>query len=173
MPPTSALRPGGPTPSECRLRRPFLQAWGPPPSVACPGFAPTFNSVLGVLRVLDARLWRPPPMPRDRGTFSLNAQRTRSRVANSVAANRQTSTSVNGVCSYTGQANFNWREMFNEFFNFLSVRAFNAGAEAFRAGHLRHAPAFFGVYSGSWVEGWDEANLACLSLTTGQFPACF
>lgn len=61
----------------------------------------------------------------------------------------------------------------NEFFNFLSVRAFNAGAAAYRAQAPRHAPAFFGAYSSHWVNGWDEAFLASQSPAPSEFVVCY
>jgi len=36
-------------------------------------------------------------------------------------------------------------------------RAFVKGGQAFRDGRERHAPAVFGVYSGRWVAGYDDA----------------
>jgi hypothetical protein len=59
------------------------------------------------------------------------------------------------------------------YFNFLSVRAFNAGAEAFKSGFGRHAPAHVGTYSTDWVEGWDEAFLASVTLVPGEFKLCY
>lgn len=60
-----------------------------------------------------------------------------------------------------------------DYLNFLSVRAFNAGAAAFKSGLKRHAPAHLGTYSGSWVEGWDEASLGSATLMHGEFVACY
>lgn len=60
-----------------------------------------------------------------------------------------------------------------DYFNFLSGRAFNAGADAFKNGLPRHAPAHVGAYAGSWVAGWDEACLASNTLSPGEFVACY
>ena len=45
----------------------------------------------------------------------------------------------------------------------VGERAFVKGAQAFRDGRERHAPAVFGVYSGMWVAGYDDAatSLGC------------
>lgn len=57
----------------------------------------------------------------------------------------------------------------NDYFNFLSVRAFNAGAQAYKVGARRHPPMFLGTYSGEWVKGWDEACLSSRGLVPDEF----
>jgi len=45
------------------------------------------------------------------------------------------------------------------FTKFIAERAFNEGRAAYLAGHSRHAPERFGVYSGDWVRGWEAVSL--------------
>ena len=45
------------------------------------------------------------------------------------------------------------------FFNYLKKRAFVEGYAAYKNKEPRHAPARFGVYSGNWTEGYDQAAL--------------
>lgn len=42
---------------------------------------------------------------------------------------------------------------------------FLKGAEEFRAGEPRHAPAKFGVYCGEWVRGYDHALYSAIAET--------
>ena len=59
--------------------------------------------------------------------------------------------------------------MFNEFElvgnleALIGQRAFSEGAAAYQAGKARHAPARFGVYSGDWVRGYDDAVLSAVA----------
>lgn len=57
--------------------------------------------------------------------------------------------------------------MFNELVenleNLIGKRAFAAGAAAYQTGQPRHAPEKFGVYSGEWVRGYDDALLSAVA----------
>ena len=42
----------------------------------------------------------------------------------------------------------------------LSERATKQGAEAFRSGASRNIPGHYGIYSGDWLNGYEEAAFA-------------
>lgn len=53
----------------------------------------------------------------------------------------------------------------------LAERATKQGAEAFRSGKSREIPEHFGIYSGDWLKGYEEAayeGIACCCCATKQ-----
>jgi hypothetical protein len=51
----------------------------------------------------------------------------------------------------------------------IGERVLIEGAIAYRAGTKRRAPARLGVYSGSWVAGYDEAAISDGTLTSRKW----
>jgi hypothetical protein len=54
--------------------------------------------------------------------------------------------------------------------NFLSVRAFNAGAAAFRERKPPVLPGYFSIYSGPWLRGWYDAADETSAVTIETLP---
>lgn len=162
---------GGPHAFDSPTTSPHMKPWGPPPS-GVPAAPHSCLSSPGGSSVQE----RPPPMPARGGRHVFAGRSTHTVVCCGTrvrSCRRQQPPRYSTDVAIRSRSITKAQNMFVDYFNFLSGRAFNAGAAAYRAGWTRHAPAHFGTYSGVWVDGWDEAYLSDNTVAQDEFAVCY